>query len=79
MHRTAGFLWFEGNAPADIEQVRVPPSPSPKANPSPSPSPKANPNPNPNQIGGECNVGNLEAWMRIANPSPSPSPNLTLT
>ena len=36
VHRTAGFLWFEGNAPADIEQT-----------------------------GGECNVGNLEEWMRI--------------
>merc|ERR1740130_1530899 len=36
VHRTAGFLWFEGNAPGSIEET-----------------------------GGDCNVGNLEEWMRI--------------
>ena len=36
VHRTAGFLWFEGNAPSSLEET-----------------------------GGDCNVGNLEEWMRI--------------
>ena len=36
VHRTAGFLWFEGNAPGSIDET-----------------------------GGDCNVGNLEEWMRI--------------